>query len=64
MYLKTLILPAYLSVEAISEQRCYHCRGRVPPANKDKRAATRLDLNTLFPARYDEGFSLFFISPA
>lgn len=58
MNLKTLILPAYLSVEAISEQSCYHCRGRVPPAKKDRRAATGLDLNTLFPALYDKGLSL------
>ena len=56
-------LPACLSVEAISEQSCYHCRGQVPPANKDKRTAGRLGPNIPNPALYDKGLSLF-ISPA
>ena len=56
-------LPGYLSVEVISEQSCYHCRGQVPPANKEKRTARRFGPNIPNPALYDKGLSLF-ISPA
>lgn len=64
MHLKTPILPAYLSTEVIREQSCHHCRGQVPPAKKDKRAATRFDPNFPFPALYDKELSVIFLSPA